>query len=110
MMAPLTGFRRWLSPTAQLRANSWMLMTGSFGMLASTLPVQWLMPVMGWRPLFWGLAVAGRASMAVIAWKVPAWQVAPGAAGRHARAVMRKSGSTPTSAGCRRSGSSITAA
>ena len=34
------GFRRWLDPTAQLRANSWMLMTGSFGMVASTLPVQ----------------------------------------------------------------------
>ena len=64
LMAPLTGFRRWLDPTAQLRANSWMLMTGSFGMVASTLPVQWLMPVMGWRPLFWGLAVAIGVSMA----------------------------------------------
>ena len=31
-------------------------MTGSFGMLASTLPVQWLMPMPGWRPLFWALA------------------------------------------------------
>jgi MFS family permease len=77
LMAPLTGFRRWLTPTAQLRANSWMLMTGSFGMLASTLPVQWLMPVIGWRPLFWGLAVAVAVSMAAIAWKVPAWQRAP---------------------------------
>ena len=91
MMAPLTGFRRWLLPTAQLRANSWMLMTGSFGMLASTLPVQWLMPVMGWRPLFWGLAGAVAASMAVIAWKVPAWQVAPappgGRPGSYARGL-----------------------
>ena len=74
LMAPLTGFRRWLTPTAQLRANSWMLMTGSFGMLASTLPVQWLTPVVGWRPLFWGLAAAVGVSMAVIAWSVPAWQ------------------------------------
>jgi MFS family permease len=39
LMAPLTGFRRWLEPAAQLRANSWMLMTGSMGMVASTLPV-----------------------------------------------------------------------
>ena len=61
LMAPLTGFRRWLTPTAQLRANSWMLMTGSLGMLASTLPVQWLMPVIGWRPLFWMLAGGGGA-------------------------------------------------
>jgi predicted MFS family arabinose efflux permease len=73
LMAPLTGFRRWLSPTAQLRANSWMLMTGSFGMVASTLPVQWLMPIMGWRPLFWVLAVAVGVAMAAIAWKVPRW-------------------------------------
>jgi predicted MFS family arabinose efflux permease len=77
LMAPLTGFRRWFDPTAQLRSNSWMLMTGSFGMVASTLPVQWLMPVVGWRPLFWGLAVAIGVAMAVIAWKVPHWQTGP---------------------------------
>ena len=83
LMAPLTGFRRWLTPTTQLRANSWMLMTGSFGMVASTLPVQWLMPVLGWRPLFWGLAVAVGAAMAVIAWKVPRWETpAPATDGR----------------------------
>ncbi|MEP6791083.1 MAG: MFS transporter [Ramlibacter sp.] len=73
LMAPLTGFRRWLTPHAQLRANSWMLMTGSFGMVASTLPVQWLVPVFGWRPLFWGLAAALLLAMAVIAWMVPHW-------------------------------------
>ena len=81
LMAPLTGFRRWLEPSAQLRANSWMLMTGSFGMVASTLPVQWLMPVFGWRPLFWVLAAAIAVAMGVIAWKVPAWEVTPPTAG-----------------------------
>lgn len=81
LMAPLTGFRRWLDPTAQLRSNSWMLMTGSFGMVAATLPVQWLMPVLGWRPLFWGLAVAIGAAMAVIAWKVPHWDTVPAETG-----------------------------
>jgi MFS family permease len=74
LMAPLTGFRRWLAPATQLRANSWMLMTASFGMLASTLPVQWLVPVVGWRPLFWGLALLIALAMAVIAWKVPGWE------------------------------------
>ena len=53
LMAPLTGYRRWFHPTAQMRANSWMLMTGSMGMVASTLPVQWLLPLVGWRPIFW---------------------------------------------------------
>jgi MFS family permease len=71
LMAPLTGFRRWLDGPSMVRANSWMLMTGSFGMLASTLPVQWLMPLTGWRPLFWLLAILILLCMAVIAWIVP---------------------------------------
>ena len=71
LMAPLAGYRRWFEPATQLRANSWMLMTGSLGMLASTLPVQWLMPLTGWRPLFWILAVLILLAMAAIAWVVP---------------------------------------
>lgn len=83
LMAPLTGFRRWFEPGTVLRANSWMLMTGSLGMLASTLPVQWLMPVTGWRPLFWILAAMILLCMVAIAWVVPTWKLssssAPGA-------------------------------
>lgn len=85
LMAPLTGFRRWLAPAAQLRANAWMLMSGSMGMVASTLPVQWLLPVAGWRPLFWGLAGLLLLSMAVIAWRVPSWQTATAAAADHGK-------------------------
>ena len=57
LMAPLTCYRHLFSVAAQLRANAWMLMTGSLGMLASTLPVQWLLPSVGWRGLF--AAVSG---------------------------------------------------
>ena len=78
LMAPLTGYRRWFDAGTQLRANSWMLMTGSLGMLASTLPVQWLLPTLGWRALFWGLAALVLAAMAVIALVVPRWhRIAP---------------------------------
>lgn len=80
LMAPLTGYRRWLEPAALLRANSWMLMTASLGMLASTLPVQWLMPLTGWRALFWILAGLIVLSMLCIAWVVPRWNVDPVAA------------------------------
>ena len=73
LMAPLTGYRRWLAPGHLLRANSWMLMTGSLGMVAATLPVQWLLPVIGWRGLFWALAVCIVMAMAVLAWRVPGW-------------------------------------
>jgi len=74
LMAPLTGFRRWFDAATMLRANSWMLMTGSLGMLASTLPVQWLLPLIGWRPMFWILAGLILLSMAMIAWVVPRWK------------------------------------
>ncbi len=81
LMAPLTGFRRWLDGATLLRANSWMLMTGSLGMLASTLPVQWLMPLIGWRPLFWILAVMVLLCMVAIARLVPAWALTPSVPG-----------------------------
>jgi len=76
LMAPLTSYRRWFPATTQMRANSWMLMTGSLGMVASTLPVQWLMPIVGWRVLFWGLAALVLVAIALIAWTVPQWNVA----------------------------------
>jgi predicted MFS family arabinose efflux permease len=71
LMAPLTCFRRLYSPAAQLRANSWMLMTGSLGMLASTLPVQWLLPTLGWRGLFVVVGACLLACMLLVAWQVP---------------------------------------
>lgn len=80
LMAPLTGYRRWLLLEKQQRANSWMLMTGAFGMLASTLPVQWLLPVVGWRWIFVGLALLIVLSMALMSWQVPAWRQATPAA------------------------------
>lgn len=73
LMAPLTGFRRWLSPATLLRVNSWLLMTGSLGMVAATLPVQWLLPLTGWRGLFWWLALLLVLAMAVLWWRVPGW-------------------------------------
>ena len=85
LMAPLTAFRRSFDPVAQLRANSWMLMSGSVGMVASTLPVQWLLPLIGWRGLFWAVAGWMLLSMLAIARFVPADE--PAASGATAAAV-----------------------
>ena len=93
LMAPLTGYRRWLVLEKQQRANSWMLMTGSFGMLASTLPVQWLLPVIGWRWIFVGLALLVLLSMGLMAWQVPRWRVPEQAdAGAQGAPVATKEG------------------
>ena len=76
LMAPLTAYRRWFDAPTQLRTNSWMLMTGSFGMVAATLPVQWLMPIWGWRALFLMLGAMIALAMVLIALLVPKWQKA----------------------------------
>jgi len=75
LMAPLTGYRRWYHASHLLRANSWMLMTGALGVVSSTLPVQWLLPLVGWRLLFWGLAALAVLAMALITWQVPRWDI-----------------------------------
>lgn len=71
LMAPLTAFRLWFKPESQLRASSWMLMVGSLGMVASTLPVQWLLPQTGWRAIFVGLALLVGVAILVLAWRLP---------------------------------------
>ena len=72
LMAPLTCYRRRFSAASQLRANSWMLMAGSLGMVASTVPVQWLLPQLGWRGLFLVVAACLLLSMVAIRLAVPA--------------------------------------
>jgi predicted MFS family arabinose efflux permease len=89
LMAPLTGYRRWFTADSQMRANSWMLMTGSFGMVASTLPVQWLMPLVGWRALFWGLAALVVMAMLLILWQAPQWQTDTAAADGQASEAVK---------------------
>ena len=71
LMAPLTYFRRHFTPELQLRCNSWMLMTGSLGMVASTVPVQMLLPAWGWRGLFWALCVLLAVAAAALALWLP---------------------------------------
>lgn len=79
LMAPLTLFRVRFDPSLQLRTNSWMLMTGSLGMLASTLPTRWLLPMVGWRGLFVAVAALMMLSVLMIAWVSPADSPKPSA-------------------------------
>ena len=73
LMAPLTGYRRWLPLDQQQRANAWMLMTGALGMLASTLPVQLLLPEIGWRNIFLILAGLILTTIVLITFIIPSW-------------------------------------
>jgi MFS family permease len=76
LMGPLTGYRMWLDDQYQQRANSWMLMIGSLGMLTSTLPVQLLLPLYGWRGIFAGLALLTVLCIILILIVSPQWSKA----------------------------------
>jgi MFS family permease len=89
LMAPLTCYRHLFDAGTQLRLNSWMLMTGSLGMLASTLPVQMLLPHWGWRGLFVALAVLLALAMLLIGWLAPRHQhIGAARAGGRYRDIM----------------------
>lgn len=53
LMAPLKAYRLWFPPERQAQLGSWMLVAGTFGALASTIPVSAAMTVVGWRGVFW---------------------------------------------------------
>jgi MFS family permease len=73
LMAPLTGYRIWFAKNQQQRANSWMLMIASLGFLSSTLPVQLLLPSLGWRWLFGGIAGLILISICLMLAFIPQW-------------------------------------
>ena len=75
LMGPLTAYRIWFQDETQQRANSWMLMVGAIGMLSSSLPVQYFLPVIGWRAIFLSLAVLTLLCIILIIIFIPAWHL-----------------------------------
>ena len=73
LMGPLTAYRVWFQDETQQRANSWMLMTGAIGMLSSSLPVQFFLPIIGWRSIFGILAILTLLSIVLIVIFIPNW-------------------------------------
>ena len=73
LMAPLTGYRIWLKENQQQRANSWMLMIASLGFLSSTLPIQILLPALGWRWMFGGISALLLISIILMLAFIPKW-------------------------------------
>jgi len=76
LMGPLTAYRVWFQDETQQRANSWMLMTGAIGMLSSSLPVQFFLPIIGWRSIFGILAILTLFCIILIIIFIPNWNKA----------------------------------
>jgi predicted MFS family arabinose efflux permease len=73
-MGPLTAYRIWFQDETQQRANSWMLMVGAIGMLSSSLPIQYFLPLVGWRAIFLCLALLTFVCILLIIIFIPKWQ------------------------------------
>ncbi|MFA7665263.1 MAG: MFS transporter [Burkholderiaceae bacterium] len=71
LMCSLRAFRFWYAPGRQQQLAAWMLMAGSLGALATTVPVQMAMPLLGWRGLFWVAAGLVALSAAAIYFLLP---------------------------------------
>ena len=74
LMGPLTGYRIWFKDEYQQRANAWMLMVLSMGFVFSTLPVQILLPIIGWRWIFGIIAFLIFIIIALTMFFIPSWK------------------------------------
>lgn len=57
LMAAMKAYRSWYAPEKQSQLASWMLVFGTLGALSTTVPVAAVMPLIGWRGVFWLIAV-----------------------------------------------------
>lgn len=71
LMGAFKGFRFWYAPARQGQLGAWMLVVGTLGVLVTTVPVQALVPVIGWRGVFWLIAAALAAASAAIYFGLP---------------------------------------
>ncbi|MCL4184873.1 MAG: MFS transporter [Burkholderiaceae bacterium] len=53
LMAALRAYRFWYAPARQQQLVAWMLVAGTLGALVTTVPVQAVLPHIGWRGVFW---------------------------------------------------------
>ncbi len=75
LMGPLTGYRIWFADEYQQRANAWMLMVLSMGFVFSTLPVQILLPIIGWRWIFGLIAILILIVIVLTLLFIPKWEI-----------------------------------
>ena len=74
LMGPLTGYRIWFADEYQQRGNAWMLMVLSMGFVFSTLPVQILLPFIGWRWIFSLIAIVIFFIIILTLFFIPPWK------------------------------------
>ena len=57
LMAGLKGFAMWYPPERQSSMTGYIMAAGAMGALTASMPLEALLPILGWRGIFWGIAV-----------------------------------------------------
>ncbi len=95
LMAPFKAYRLWYAPERQSQLASWMLVAGTSGALAATMPVTAAMSVIGWRGVFWvmaGLILLAAAAIFFLIKDVESEFPLPGASGNGTQASAGREG------------------
>jgi predicted MFS family arabinose efflux permease len=71
LMAPLKAIAAWYPPDRQASYGGWIMVAGSLGALAATVPVELALRVAHWRSLFMGLSALTLAAALFLYWRVP---------------------------------------
>lgn len=71
LMAAFKAFSQWYPPEKQASMAGWIMSVGMFGGLLASTPLDAVLKVTGWRPVFWGLSVIALLISAWIFSRVP---------------------------------------
>ncbi len=71
LMGAIKGFSLWFPPSRLATLNGWYIAVGGVGGMSATAPVEAMLGTIGWRALFYGLAVLSLLAAAFIFSAVP---------------------------------------
>lgn len=71
LMAGLKGFAMWYPPERQGSMTGFIMAAGALGALTASAPLEALLPLLGWRGLFWGITACALLASAWIFISLP---------------------------------------
>ncbi len=71
LMSGLKAFSLWFPPERQSSMTGFIMASGALGALTAATPVEALLPFVGWRGVFWGIAAIAVVAAAYVAIVVP---------------------------------------
>jgi len=71
LMGALKGLALWYPPERQSSMTGFIMACGAMGALTASAPVEAMMPLLGWRGVFWGIAVVALVASATLLRSLP---------------------------------------